>query len=158
MRERPLGWLRAECPGLGVGLRNLVARVEGEAAGNHVDAGGDTAYGPLLSDVLIQSGRDPLSIDVRRARFAGVDLDGSIRQTPAGPFAGTLRMKGSGLEGTTRLAGGGDSQAAYINATATKARLPGDPDFTLRSALIDAAPVFRYTPHNATDISHSTTT
>src|SRR3546814_11874972 len=73
----------------------------------------------------IRTGREPLSIDVRRARFAGVDLDGSIRQTPAGPFAGTLRMKGSGIEGTTRLAGGGDAQAAYIDATATKARLPG---------------------------------
>src|SRR3546814_10336243 len=137
MRERPLGWLRAECPGLGVGLRNLVARVEGEAAGNHVDAGGDTAYGPLLSDVLIRTGRDPLSIDVRRARFAGVDLDGSIRQPPAGPFAGTLRMKGSGIEGTTPLAGGGDAQAAYIDATAIKARLPGELDLTIGRALND---------------------
>src|SRR3546814_19285005 len=71
--ERPQAVLRAESPGLGVGLRNLVARVEGEATGYHVDAAGDTAYGPLLADVLIRTGREPLSIDVRRARFAGVD-------------------------------------------------------------------------------------
>src|SRR3546814_16059190 len=46
--ERPQAVLRAESPGLGVGLRNLVARVEGEATGYHVDAEGDTAYGQLL--------------------------------------------------------------------------------------------------------------
>src|SRR3546814_11220772 len=55
-------------------------------------------------------------------------------------------MKGSGIEGTTRLAGGGDAQAAYIDATATKARLPGDLDITIGRALIDASLVFRDTP------------
>src|SRR3546814_11446688 len=39
--ERPQAVLRAESPGLGVGLRNLVARVEGEATGYHVDAEGE---------------------------------------------------------------------------------------------------------------------
>src|SRR3546814_16811080 len=61
-------------------------------------------------------------------------------------------MKGSGIEGTTRLAGGGDAQAAYIDATATKARLPGDLDITIGRALIDASLVFRDTPQIDADI------
>src|SRR3546814_16900826 len=61
-------------------------------------------------------------------------------------------MKGSGIEGTTRLAGVGDAQAAYIDATATTARLPGDLDITIGRALIDASLVFRVTPQIDADI------
>src|SRR3546814_18141975 len=43
--ERPQAVLRAESPGLGVGVRHLVARVGGGATGYHVDDAGGPAFG-----------------------------------------------------------------------------------------------------------------
>lgn len=145
--EDPEAVLRAARPGLGVQLRDLVARIESEATGYRVEATGETAYGPLFANVLIDTGPGPLTVNVSRARFAGMDLQGRLRQTPAGPFAGRLRMSGSGIEGTVRLAGVGESQGVDLVARANNARLPGDLNITIGRAVVDASLVLYDTPH-----------
>src|SRR3712207_8446451 len=65
---------------------------------------GQSAYGPFSADVLVLNRSGPMTIDIRRLTFAGVDFAGRIVQTRAGPFAGTLTMAGQGLDRkSTRL-------------------------------------------------------
>ena len=134
--ERPRAVLRAERPGLGVDLRDLVAELEGTAAGYQVRARGESAYGPVVADVLIRSGQGPLAIDVNTARFAGVDFRGRLVQTAAGPFAGQLTLAGSGLNGDIRLSAAGANQRADINAVANAGNIPGDVPITIGSGTI----------------------
>lgn len=123
--ERPLVRLRAARPGLGVDLRDLVAEVRGVAAGYAVKATGQSAYGPLAANLIVRSGRGPLVIDISKATFAGVDATGTLTQTARGPFAGTLGLAGSGLNGHVRLAAAGADQRADIDIAANAARIPG---------------------------------
>ncbi|MBD3761207.1 translocation/assembly module TamB domain-containing protein [Rhizorhabdus sp.] len=123
--ERPLVRLKAARPGLGVDLRDLSAELRGVPAGYAIRANARSAYGPLSANLLVRSGRGPLAIEVGQASFAGVDLQGRLVQTPGGPFAGTLTMAGSGLNGTVRLAAAGADQRADIALSARAARLPG---------------------------------
>jgi translocation and assembly module TamB len=136
--ERPLVKLRAERPGLGVDLRGVEAEVRGVAAGYEVRAIGQSAYGPLSADLLLRSGRGPLALDIHTARFAGIDLTGNLVQTPAGPFAGTLTLAGSGLNGQMRLAAAGTNQRADVDVTAKAAHIPGDVPITIGAGTIRA--------------------
>lgn len=136
--ERPLVRLRAERPGVGVGLRAVEAEVRGVAAGYAVRAKGQSAYGPLFADLLVHSGRGPLAVDVHRATFAGVDLGGRIVQSPAGPFAGMLTLAGAGLNGGVRLSAAGANQRADFDLVANAARIPGDVPITIGRGTIKA--------------------
>ncbi|WP_431470260.1 translocation/assembly module TamB domain-containing protein [Sphingosinithalassobacter sp. LHW66-3] len=137
--------LRAPRPGLGVGLAGLTARVRGNGGAYAVEASGETDYGPFNADVLVRTG-DTLAIDVRSARFAGMDIDGQIRQTPAGPFAGTLRFAGSGVQGRAELASQSGVQRAAITARANNARIPGVANLRVGRAIIDATVLLTETP------------
>lgn len=139
--ERPLVTLKAARPGLGVDLRDLVAELRGVPTGYAVSANGQSAYGPLSADVLVRSGRGPLAIDVHKATLAGVDVAGTLVQTPAGPFAGNLTMAGSGLNGAIQLSSANGNQAADIDMTANAARIPGTAPIAIGAGTIRAKAV-----------------
>ncbi|WP_439534756.1 translocation/assembly module TamB domain-containing protein, partial [Polymorphobacter sp.] len=136
--DRPVARLRAERPGLGLDLRNLVVDLTGSPAGYRILATGASAYGPLSGDLLVQTG-DALAIDINRARIAGIDARGRVTQTAAGPFAGTISLDGSGLTGSVRLAAAGANQRADIDARAQSARIPGDVPITIGSGTARAS-------------------
>lgn len=124
--ERPLVRLSAASPGLGIDLRRLTAELRGVPQGYVVVAQGASAYGPLVADLLIESGRGPLAVNIRSAQIAGIDLSGRVVQTSAGPFAGRLALAGQGLNGSAVLAAAGGNQRADLDLTASAARIPGD--------------------------------
>ncbi len=136
----PIVNLRAPRPGLGVGLADLNARIRGQGGAYAVTATGGTSYGPFSADVLVRTGRQ-LSIDVRKARFAGTDITGRIVQTAAGPFAGALAFAGSGLNGDVDLSAAGRYQQAVVRATASNAQIPGDMELTIGRAVINATAI-----------------
>src|SRR3546814_1872380 len=89
--------LRAERPGLGIGLVNLEARLTGAPNGYRLAATGGTDYGPLSADVVLLTAAGPLTIDVERAALSGIGMKGRLVQSEAGPFVGRLDAAGQGL-------------------------------------------------------------
>ena len=150
--ERPQAVLRAARPNVGVQLSNVVAKLNGEAGGYRLEATGGSAYGPFFANVLIRTARGPLTIDITRARFAGVDMNGRLQQTAAGPFAGQLAMNGSGITGAARLAAVGKAQGITVNARASNARLPGEADVVIGRAIATADILLTDQPRIAADI------
>ncbi|WP_140985438.1 translocation/assembly module TamB domain-containing protein [Asticcacaulis tiandongensis] len=136
--KAPTAVLRAERPGLGLQIENLVARLETQTNGYHVTAEGESAYGPLLADVLVRTGQGPLTIDVTQARVAGIDAAGTIVQSNTGPFTGTLTLTGTGINGTANLLAFGEVQGAKISARATNFRTPGETEIVVGRAIIEA--------------------
>lgn len=150
--ERPQAVLRAANPNVGVGLRDVVAKLNGEAAGYRLDATAESAYGPVLANVLVRTAKGPLTIDVAKARFAGIDMAGTVQQTPAGPFAGQLDLNGSGITGFVRLADASGVQSAQIDATASNARVPGDANILIGRGIVKANILMADTPRVTGDI------
>ena len=138
----PVVVLRAARPGVGVGLSNVEARIVGRGGAYAVTASGQTDYGPFTADVLVQPGAQ-LAVDVRRVVFAGININGRVVQTGAGPFAGRLQFAGSGLTGAVLLANQGGYQRADVNARGANATIPGAADFTI-GRLILAARIVLY--------------
>lgn len=142
--------LRAARPGLGVGLANLEASIRGRGDAYAVVARGDTDYGPFSADVTVRMG-DLLAVDIQSARFAGMDIEGAVQQTRAGPFAGRLSFNGSGIVGTAELAAQGNLQRADLRATAANATIPGDAGLTIGRAIVSASVVLADTPQIVAD-------
>ncbi|OQW45987.1 MAG: hypothetical protein A4S16_11925 [Proteobacteria bacterium SG_bin6] len=138
--ERPRVLLTASRPGLGIGLKDLVAEVNGSAAGYALNARGGSQYGPFTADVLVRPGAR-LAIDIRRATVAGITAQGAVTQTAAGPFSGRLAFTGAGLDGTAALSAQGKYQRADIQATAQAGRIPGDTPITIGSGQIRATAI-----------------
>jgi len=130
---RPQARLRAASPGVGIGLANLDATLTSSAAGYRVQARGQSAYGPLDADVTIRVGGNGTSFDIANASLAGIRVAGSVAATPAGPYAGLLRLTGQGLNGTVRLAAAGRVQQAVMDLSASAAKLPGPVPVTIGS-------------------------
>jgi translocation and assembly module TamB len=130
--------LVAANPGFGIGLRNVEATVRAVAGGWAIQATGESAYGPFSADVTMQSGRGPLTINVNRLTFAGIDFQGRLVRSPAGPFVGTLTMAGQGFEGRVLLGAAGRYQRIEIAATANGARTPGDVPIIIQRGLVNA--------------------
>ena len=133
--------IRAANLGFGIGLSNVDALVRATARGYEITATGQSQYGPFSANVLVLTGRGPLTLEIRRLLFAGITFTGRVVQTPAGPFAGTLAMNGSGLNGTIRLAAAGRVQRADISARADGARIPGDPPILIQRGLVQATAI-----------------
>ncbi|GAY19853.1 translocation/assembly module TamB domain-containing protein [Sphingobium fuliginis] len=151
--ERPNAVLRAARPNVGVQLYDVVAKLNGEAAGYRLEAtGGSAYYGPFFANVLIRTARGPLTIDIARARFAGIDMNGRVQQSAAGPFTGQLAMNGSGITGAVRLMAVGKAQGAQLSATASNAKLPGEADVVIGRALITANMVLAEQPQINADV------
>ncbi|NVD44549.1 translocation/assembly module TamB domain-containing protein [Qipengyuania atrilutea] len=142
----PRASITAERPDLGIGLANLRADITGAPGGYRLDASGDTDYGPLTADVVLGTGNQ-LTLDINSANLGGIDFSGSLRQLPAGPFAGRLDANGNGFEGIVRLNARGQYQEALVNLRARNANLPGPAQLSIGSAIIDARVVLYDTPH-----------
>src|SRR5688500_1393456 len=138
--------LDAANPGFGIGLRDVRATVRATAGGWAIQATGQSAYGPFSADVVVRSGRGPLTIDVRRLTFAGIDFQGRVVQTRAGPFVGTLTLVGQGLDGNVRLSAAGRYQRIDIAATAAGARTPGDVPILIQRGIVRATAILTPTP------------
>jgi translocation and assembly module TamB len=133
--------LRAERPGFGIGLRGVEAMVRATGRGWAIQATGQSQYGPFSADVVILTGTGPLTIEINRLTFAGIDFSGRVVQTPAGPFVGTLSMSGQGLNGTVRLSSEGGYQRADVAATANGATIPGDTPILVQRGVVRATAI-----------------
>ncbi len=110
-------------PGLGIGLAALGSRVAPTPGGWQFTAQGQTRFGPIDGQGLIRTTAEPLGIDVSKLTLAGLTAHGTLVQTAAGPFSGTLAFTGRGLAGSAVLAAAGAVQRADIAATAKDAVL-----------------------------------
>ncbi|MDK2761553.1 MAG: translocation/assembly module TamB domain-containing protein [Sphingopyxis sp.] len=134
----PRAVVTAERPGLGIGLANLEARINGAPNGYRLAATGDTDYGPLAADVVLLMASGPLTIDIQRGDLAGIGFRGKLVKSDAGPFIGQLDASGQGLGGLVRLSAAGQYQAAAINIRANDVVLPGAAKLAVGSAIVDA--------------------
>ncbi len=150
--ERPLVRLRASRPNVGVQLSDVEAIIRGTAAGYAVTAKGGSPYGPFNADVLVRTAAGPLTVDINRARFAGVDFAGTVRQLPAGPFAGRLTANGSGINGVVNLGAVGKYQSAAVSARANGAHIPGQAGLVIDRAIIEARAILYETPEVVADV------
>lgn len=150
--ERPQAVLRAARPNVGVQLTDVVAKLNGEPAGYRLEATGGSPYGPFFANVLIRMAQGPLTIDVTKARFAGVDMNGQIQQSAAGPFTGQLALNGSGINGAVKLAAVGKVQGVDVNATASNAKLPGEADVVIGRAIVTASMLLSDQPQVKADV------
>ncbi len=148
----PRAVVTAERPGLGIGLANLVARINGAPNGYRLAATGDTDYGPLSADVVLLTATGPLTIDIERGDLSGIGFNGRLVRSDAGPFVGQLNASGRGLGGLVRLSAAGQYQAAAINVRANDVVLPGPAKLAVGSAIVDADVTLYDTPHVVADI------
>lgn len=142
--------LRAARPGVGVGLVNLEARVRGQGDRYAIQATGGTNYGPFRADVLVSTA-PRLVADIRSATFAGVNIDGRVEATNAGPFAGRINFAGSGIAGIARLSAQGRYQRADVNAQASNAAIPGNMGIRIGRAIVTATAVLYDQPEIVAD-------
>jgi len=150
---RPVATVAAARPGLGIGMNNVVATIRGNAKGYAVVADGNSDYGPFDANVDILAGNGPLTVDVKSGtQFAGVGLNGRIRQTGAGPFAGQLTANGSGVNGNVILSAFSGKQRAIIDATAVDTVLPGPASLAIQRAIIDADIILYDQPQVVADV------
>jgi len=151
--DRPLVKLRASRPNVGVQLTDVEAVVRGTGAGYAVTAHGGSPYGPFDADILVRTGGGPLTIDVRKAHFAGIQFAGLVRQSPSGPFIGSLTANGSGVTGMVTLAAVGSVQRSQVSARANAAHIPGQAGLVIDRAIIEAtATLYPRTPEIVADI------
>jgi translocation and assembly module TamB len=143
--------LEAASPGFGIGLTAVRANVRATAQGWAIEATGQSAYGPFSADVVILSNRGPMTIDVNRLTFAGIDFHGRLVQARAGPFVGTLTLVGQGLDGTVRLSAAGRYQRLDIAANANGARTPGDTPIIIQRGIAQATIILTPQPSIAGD-------
>lgn len=125
---RPRATVTLASPGFGVGLRDVVADVTPTATGFAIVARGASPQGPLTGDAHVALGNGgPMVVDLNRVAFAGITGGGRLTETAAGPFGGTLRFDGRGLNADVQLSAEGKLQRIGVVATARNARLPLEP-------------------------------
>lgn len=122
---KPVVVIHAPSPGLGAEIKDVVLNLTGQGGNSYaLTAAGGSAYGPFSADTLLHLDK-PLSVEVRKAHVAGVDMAGQLRQTPRGPLAGALSLNGSGLTGTASLNDVNGDQGAAIKAAGSNVAIPG---------------------------------
>ncbi len=133
--------LQAASPKI-AGVTGLDVQLKGVGPGGYVvTATGNSQYGPISAEVQLHAGKGALQADIRRASVGGINVSGTVSQTPAGPFAGALRLSGSGLSGTATLSAAGKVQRIDLALTARDARLPLNPPVTIARGVIDATAI-----------------
>lgn len=110
-------------PGLGIGLVQVGAHVAPAPGGWRFTALGGSNYGRVTANGLINTTTDPISIDITDTSIAGINGQGRLVQTAAGPFAGRIEFAGPGFTGAALLSAAGAVQRADITATAKNAQL-----------------------------------
>ncbi len=143
--------ITAERPGLGIGLADLEARITGARNGYRLVMTGGTDYGPLTADVVLGT-RGATRIDINSANLSGVDFTGSMVQTGAGPFTGTLHADGNGLGGIVNLSAQGRYQAVNFNVRARNTNFEGAAGLAIGSAIIDGRAVLYDQPEIVADV------
>lgn len=140
--DQPQAILHAASPGFGVHMRDVTAHITGNDNAYAIIGDGNSDYGPFSADTVVTTGT-PLTVDIHTATFAGVTTSGLLTQTQGGPFAGTLAIGGSGLNGTAQLSNVGGGQGAIINATGSGVTVPGDMKIRIGRAILTANAVLR---------------
>lgn len=135
---RPQIRVRAARPNIGVQLTNVDAVIRSTGNGYAIIATGGSPYGPFSADIFVASGNGPMTVDIRRAHFAGIDFKGRVVKSAAGPFTGQLSLNGSGFTGTVLLGAQGRVQTAQVWARAVDATIPATPPIRIGRALIEA--------------------
>lgn len=148
---QPDAQILAERPGLGIGLANLDARLTGVQNGYGLAVKADTDYGPLTADVTIGTGA-ATTLRIDRADLSGVQFAGTLQQTPAGPFTGTLKANGNGLAGIVELGAQGKYQQATFNLRSTGTVFAGPAGLSIGSAIIDGKAVLYDQPLVVADV------
>ena len=143
--------ITAERPGLGIGLADLEARVTGVPGGYRLVADAQTDYGPLTADVVLGVG-EVTTLRITEANLGGIELAGSLRQTPAGPWAGRLTADGQNLGGVVRLAAEGAYQELLVNLRASDSPVFGAGNFAVETAIVDARVVLYDQPLVQADV------
>ncbi|GAA4002688.1 translocation/assembly module TamB domain-containing protein [Sphingomonas humi] len=134
----PRAIVTAARPGLGIGIAGLTAQIRSTGNAYAILARGRSDYGDFTADVLVQTAAGPLTVDIRRATLAGINVAGRVRQTAAGPYAGQLNAQGQGIGGVVRLAAAGRYQQAIVNLRARNAVLPEPAGIAVGAAIVDA--------------------
>jgi translocation and assembly module TamB len=150
--DRPVYRITATSPGLGVGMSNVVGVVTLSQRGYAIAVTGSTDFGPISGDIDVLSGNGPLTIDIMRGNFAGIGVNGRIRQAESGPFVGTLTGVGSGFDGTIALSAQGEFQRAVVNAVALNAALSGAQNLAIGRGIIDADIILFDSPQIIADV------
>lgn len=109
-------------PGLGIGLAAVEARLTPDPAGWRFSATGASDYGPLAARGVARTENRPVTIELAEATAAGITANGTLHQTPAGPFAGNLGLSGTGFRATAALSAQGPIQRIDVAAHADDAR------------------------------------
>ena len=124
------------------GVTGLDVQLKGIGPNGYlVTATGNSQYGPISAQVELHTGKGALTADIRRASVGGINVAGQVRQTPAGPFAGVLRLSGSGLSGTATLGAAGQVQRVDLVLHARDARLPLAPPVTVARGDVTATAI-----------------
>lgn len=136
----PNAHITADRPDLGIGLANLDARIDGVRGGYQLAMTGDTDYGPLKADVVLEMG-NAVAVQINSANLSGVDFSGRIVQSRAGPFTGELTANGNGMGGLVKLGVEGRYQAIDFNVRANNTVFAGPANLAIGSAIIDGRAV-----------------
>lgn len=143
--------ITASRPDFGIGLAGLEARLVGTRGGYRVSATGQTDYGPLTADLTLGTGAT-LTVMLIAPDLGGIAFAGSLRRTPAGPFAGELTANGQGVIGLVRLDASGAYQEALVSLRARDTVLPGPAWFSVNQAIVDARIVLYEKPWIVADV------
>lgn len=119
---RPRIRLRAARPNVGVQLTGVEALLTPTRAGYAIAASGGSPYGPFSARVRVALG-GRLTADIDSLRIMGLNAQGRVVQTAAGPFAGRIAISGSGISGSAVLAAAGRVQRVDAQLRADQARL-----------------------------------
>jgi len=113
--------LKLPQPGLAGNVRNVAVRVAAAPRGWTFDATAESSAGPLIATGLVGTGDGPLTVELTKLSGAALVASGRLVQTAAGPFAGQLDVRGSGIKGAAVLSTIGNGQHAEISIDIKKA-------------------------------------
>lgn len=150
--SNPQATVTATRPGFGLGIAGLRAQIRSRGNAYDILASGQSQYGAFTADVSVQTAAGPLTIDIRRATLAGINFNGRVRQSPAGPYLGRLNANGQGLAGVVRLDAVGRYQGAIVNLRANNTVLPAPANIAVGAAIVDARVILYNRPEVVADV------
>lgn len=150
---QPVLHMEAPRPGMGVGLAALVADVRGANGAYQVNAKAGSDYGPIGADLLVNTAKGPLAVDLRPGTsLAGIAVTGHVQQQAAGPFAGALALAGVGVNGRVDLSAMGAHQRAVVAISGQNVSLPGKAGLSIARLVINADAVIADQPQVNADV------
>lgn len=121
----PSATIKLASPGFGFGIKDVVAAIAPVDGGFRIVGTGNSPQGPFAGRVRLELAEgQPLVADIESVTLAGLEASGRLMQLPAGPFAGTLAVSGTGLDADFRLSAQGNLQRIDGTVQANGARIP----------------------------------